>query len=469
MFDWSFATVFTVVSDFPERERDMKTDWFHQRLTVFCIVMVILQVVRTGAQPTADDIEYLKQEAVRAKQERRYQSALEEFEKLVGLAPEDPEVHYHLASLIALTTLRTAEAIEHLERALSLRPDFVPALEGLAEICPLNDEYEKALKALERLNSLRPEEPRYLCRKAEIHTKINQKEKSLETIHEALELAPKDPDVLARAGAIYAHWGATDKAEDYLQKALEINPRNARANFELALLLFQRGDLKAAEALALRSVRANPFVQETHSILARIYASTKRTEDARRELRIGEYLNPMSEVKLGFLKHLLQVGRVTAEEHFVFGEELARVGHPEWGIREIEAGLILEPTAQAPRIPLALAYLEVNQPERAYTVIDRLSDSELRRTEGALTALGWAAYHTERWNVARGAIVAASALGLKSERLQALSDALQQAPYDSSNLRRWVAAGLVLFVGIGLLLVVRKRRAARTAPNGHRR
>ena len=159
------------------------------------------------------------------------------------------------------------------------------------------------------------------------------------------------------------------------------------------------------------------------------------------------------EVKLGLFRHLLQVGTVSAAEHFVFGEELARVAQPRWAIRELESGLVLEATAQAPLIPLALAYLEVDEPENAYAVIDRLTDSRLRRTEGALSALGWSAYHTGRLSVARAVLAAASAQGIDSENLRTLAGALRFAPRETGGRTPWLL-GLATIVFGGILLLV---------------
>ncbi len=412
--------------------------------------------ILTSSPPSPSQVEELKQNALGLKQERRYKESLEEFQRLVEITPDDPEVHYHLATLIALMTSRTPEAIEHLNIALSLRPDFVPALDALAELYPLNDEYGKALETLDTLISLHPEKPYYLCEAADLCTRINEKEKSLAYLQQAVEKNPSDEDILACIGAVFSHWGEKKRAVTYLRKALEIDSGHARANYELASILVRGRELGEAETMALRSIRSNPFVQETHSLLARIYAATKRQTDAKRELQIAEYLNHLPEIKLGFLKHLLMSGSVTPEEHFLLGEELARVGCPDWGIQEMEAGLVMEPTAQAPRIPLALAYLEVGKPEEAFNVVNRLADPGLRRTEGALRALGWAAYHTKQLDVARGVIVAASAFHVESESLHQLSDALRQAPMHSAGRQRWILGGLLVLLGVGLLVLVRQ-------------
>ena len=423
--------------------------------TVTLVIMPSLCCAQQG-NPTAD-IKTEKQHAIRLKEERQYQAALAAFESLVVVAPRDPDIRYHLATLIALMTPRHEDAVEHLRVALAERPEDVPALECLADLCTLLDEYDAALRALDKLISLHSEKPRYLCQTAEVCVRTNDRGRSLEYINRAIQLEPRDAETLARIGSVLCHWAETARGREYLRKAVEEDPNNAHATFELAKMEFRERNLKRAEELAVRSVFFNPFVQETHNLLARIYASTKRTTDAKRQVGIAEYLNHMPEVKLGFFKHLLQVGAASAEEHFVLGEELARVGQPVWAIRELEAGLVLEPTAQAPLIPLALACLDASEPEKAYTVIDRLSDPGLRLTEGALSALGWSAYHTRRLSVARGVIAAASAQGIDSQNLQTLARALQSTPHEPKRPTRRLLAIAALALGAALLLTVRRR------------
>jgi tetratricopeptide (TPR) repeat protein len=404
------------------------------------------------------DIETQKREAIRLKEERRYEAALAAFESLVTVAPRDPDVRYHLATLIALMTQRHEDAVGHLRAALAERPDDIPALECLTDLYSLQEKYDAALQTVDRLISLRPYQLAYLCQAAEVCMRMNDRGRSLEYLNRATLLQPQDAETLGRIGSLLYHWAETARAEEYLIKAVKKDPNDSRANFELARMAFRQRNLKRAEHLATRSIFFNPFVQETHNLLAQIYASMKRETEAKREVRIGEYLNHMSEIKLGFFKHLLQVGAASAEEHFALGEELARVGQPVWAIRELGAGLVLEPTAQAPLIPLALAYLDTKEPEKAYTIIDRLSDPGLRRTEGALSALGWSAYQTHRLSVARNVIAAASALHATSENLRALAAALQSVPPERGGLMRWLAAIATIVLGAALLLTVRKHR-----------
>jgi len=55
-----------------------------------------------------------------------YSSAASAFEKALGLAPDDPHVHYNLARVMA-SSLEHDEAVQRVEKALSVKPDLEPA------------------------------------------------------------------------------------------------------------------------------------------------------------------------------------------------------------------------------------------------------------------------------------------------------------------------------------------------------
>jgi Flp pilus assembly protein TadD len=64
--------------------------------------------------------------------------AEQECRKALELDPDDPQVHYRLGSLLARIG-KTGEAVEHLEEAVRLKPDFLAAVNSLAWLlatCP---------------------------------------------------------------------------------------------------------------------------------------------------------------------------------------------------------------------------------------------------------------------------------------------------------------------------------------------
>ena len=93
---------------------------------------------------------------------------------------------------------------------------------------------------------------------------------------EALETAPRLPGALAVLYQIRHQAGQEQAALALLQRLVGVDPNNIDATQELAMLLFQKGDLPAAEHQARNAIRLAPTHARSHNLMGMILTEAQR-------------------------------------------------------------------------------------------------------------------------------------------------------------------------------------------------
>ncbi|MBV8767232.1 MAG: sulfotransferase [Hyphomicrobiales bacterium] len=93
---------------------------------------------------------------------------------------------------------------------------------------------------------------------------------------EALEKAPRLCAALAILYQVRRHGGADQAALTLLQRLVALEPNNIEATQELAMLLFQKGDLAAAEHQARNAIRLAPSHPRSHNLMGMILTEAQR-------------------------------------------------------------------------------------------------------------------------------------------------------------------------------------------------
>jgi TolB-like protein len=101
-----------------------------------------------------------------------------------------------------------------------------------------------------------------------------------------------------------------DEAERFARHALEIDPTLAQAHSSLGLTLMMRDlDFAAAESSFLRAIELDPRYATAHQWYAELLAATDRDEDAIREVRLAESLDPTMIIRWNVARILYFAGR----------------------------------------------------------------------------------------------------------------------------------------------------------------
>jgi len=111
----------------------------------------------------------------------------------------------------------------------------------------------------------------------------------------AVKADPKMPDV--HFGLGYLLWGLLqfDEAAKEFQEELNNNPDHPLALTYLGDCDMQLGHPDVATPLLEKAIRIDPKIEQAHLDLGILYDSAHRREDAMRELKIAERLNPQDQ------------------------------------------------------------------------------------------------------------------------------------------------------------------------------
>ena len=231
------------------------------------VLMLALALLVTGC--AADKAYRQKQARARRDLGERYlasdqaSKALEQFLKAHEIYPDDPILHYDLAS-VYVEKRRFDKAEFHLKEAIGLKPDYSAAYNYLGVLYFRKGEVDLAIeayqKALENMLYANPQFPHlnlgvaYLSR--------NEYRKAILHLEEAIRFVPNYVDAYNNLGRAYEGLGQYGKAKVYYEKALEFNPQYVNAYLNLGKLSYRSGERQKAREYFIQVIRLGPDSEE---------------------------------------------------------------------------------------------------------------------------------------------------------------------------------------------------------------
>ena len=157
-------------------------------------------------------------------------------------------------------------ALEHLEKAVRLAPEYYEALNQLGVEYVKSGQYWKAETTLERACAINPNDPFPLINLGVLHF----------TEGEAL--------ASAASGAAGAAAESYRKAVDALEKALRLNPQAPSASFYLGTALYKTGAYERAESMLVNALALNGEMHQARLALLNIYTRLGRYKEALQQI-----------------------------------------------------------------------------------------------------------------------------------------------------------------------------------------
>jgi tetratricopeptide (TPR) repeat protein len=183
------------------------------------------------------------------------------------------------------------EAVKEFQKAIALDPDSAHAHDNLATVYAEQKRYREALG--EYLLALRLEPDG-----ATAHYNLasflasHGPDMAVAEYREALALEPGYPDAQLNLGLTLADQGQAAEAKEALAAAAGQDPEDALARHELAGLLMDEGDHRAAIGLLKEVVRLEPANFEAHLDLGICYAQKGFYAEAERAYARARQLSP---------------------------------------------------------------------------------------------------------------------------------------------------------------------------------
>lgn len=173
------------------------------------------------------------------------------------LAPDAAQSSYAVGVLLR-SQEKNEEARQELENAVRLAPDFVLAIEQLAELDFLRNDVAKATERANQLAARNPKSATPLVLLAKIHANQGALREAENDLLKGIELEPKRDDLHQLLAQLYGREKKLPQALEQLNTATSLNPSNSAAWLQAGSLLEQMQRFKEALASYEKVLELNP-------------------------------------------------------------------------------------------------------------------------------------------------------------------------------------------------------------------
>jgi tetratricopeptide (TPR) repeat protein len=213
---------------------------------------------------------------------RDFDHALQLVENAIHAFPNNPQLRM-FEGLAYMGKGDQNAALASYQAALKISPDYLPALEGAAQL-----EYEQgrpdAVPHLEHVLRLRPQDPTSHAMLAVLAYKKGDCASAAKHFAESGPALHSQPGALQEYGACLLKLKETDRAVEIFQELLSSNPDDPRARRGLAAVQLSVGQPKDALATLQPLLDSNPEVS-TMQLAAAVHEANKDTPNAVKILR----------------------------------------------------------------------------------------------------------------------------------------------------------------------------------------
>jgi tetratricopeptide (TPR) repeat protein len=294
-----------------------------------------------------------------------YQHALQLAQSAAQQSPKNPKV-WALQG-IALSGLgRRHEALAAYNRALAISPDYLPALEGAAEL-EYQAESKRALPLLERVVKLRPDDPTANAMLGVVNYKQHDCASAVEHFRVSWQLISSQPAALAQYGTCLMN---LDKAEDALpvfQRLLALQPDDSHSRYNLAVVQLAAHTPKDAVDTLQPLLGATPVDPDVLDLASLAYEESGDTPKAVASLRQAIVLDPKK------IKYYVDFAAIS------FTHQSFQVG-----VDMVDVGLKENPAAAQLFVARGVLLIQLGQYERAEADFERANQLDPKQTSGAV-------------------------------------------------------------------------------------
>jgi tetratricopeptide (TPR) repeat protein len=200
---------------------------------------------------------------------------------------------------------KTEQAIEHLNKALTLQPDYPSAHANLGVALARKGRIDEAIIHYNKALQFKPDSPEVLNNLANALADQGKITEAFTHLNKALKINPRYAEAHFNTGNLLLSQNKTNDAIEHYNKAIKIRPDYLKAHGNLAVALASQGKAEEAITHFTEAVRLQPNNYDAHYNLARALGSYGKTEEAIKELREALKLNPEDVGSLDYLALIL--------------------------------------------------------------------------------------------------------------------------------------------------------------------
>lgn len=170
--------------------------------------------------------------------------AIEHFQRAVALKPDYVEAHNNLAAVL-IDENRLEEAEHHCRQAVALRPGTVSTHFALGLVLQKQERWSEAEAVYERAVLLPPPYPQSWNNLAIVRMSLGKLDEAIAALDQALRLDPDYAEAYYNLGTVHQERGAYADALAAYRRAAALNPDYVDAHLNEALLHLTHGELDA--------------------------------------------------------------------------------------------------------------------------------------------------------------------------------------------------------------------------------
>lgn len=255
---------------------------------------------------------------------------------------------------IALSHLgRDKDALVSYERALKLSPDYLPALEGAAQI-EFAASDQRAVPILKRIVERKPADETSHAMLATLAFKRKDCQTAAAEFRLSRKAIDTEPRSLEQFGSCLLDLKQTDEALPVFQRVAELRPETEEAQYNLGIAELAAKKYKDAVSTFQKLVTRKPNDADDLDLLAEAYEGAQDTPNAVATLRQAIVTNPD-----------------VARYYLDFAEMCMTHTAYKVGIDMLSAGLQRLPTAAALYLARGILYVQVDDYENSRRDFDR--------------------------------------------------------------------------------------------------
>ena len=244
----------------------------------------------------------IRDEAIRLHQNGKIQEAKCLYEKLLNLDDKNAEAIHYLG-LIEYQNKNYETAIQWIQKAIVIKPDWAEAYSHIALSYKELSRYEEAIDSLNIAIKIDPSYSAAHYNLGNIFLKLELIDKAITHYNKAITLNDKYTDAYFQRGIANEALSEYEFAiRDYL-KTQELDRKYVKSYIKLAMLNKRNKNIKAAIEYCYKAIELEPRNDDVYKSLADILAENKLLEDAIIFYRKALEINPNSIYVKGLIIH----------------------------------------------------------------------------------------------------------------------------------------------------------------------
>jgi len=150
------------------------------------------------------------------------------------------------------------KAIEYLNNAIKMQPDYADAYCTRANAYVALGQHQRAIEDINKSIRMKPDDARYYYNRGTIYAGLGQYQLTIEDCNKAISLKPDDAGAYLNRGAAYLEIGQHQRGIEDFNKAIRLQPDLAGAYFNLGNAYYDLGQYQRAIEECNKAISLKP-------------------------------------------------------------------------------------------------------------------------------------------------------------------------------------------------------------------